>query len=443
MSRRDATTGAGSRSADRSEPPPSDQPSRDQAPAGGITVGVVGRPVRATVSPWGDVTPWATGAPSSAGDPPTLAWYVAADDRWHEPRAEVTVRQRRVGGTAVVETRLRVPDGDAVQRVWSVADGGGLTVIEVANDSPLAFAVAFAGAPVLTSRRPADVPVRGIDLPGDAVVMPVGHRSSVRVGLAVDAVSGALRSGELGPVAGADAVERGWLATTGRASRLELPDPTLVDSVVAARCDLLLDGPVDAGDDPGGFLLDVAELVRLGDDADAWLPEVVAPAESVARQNGADVAAALRSALRVARAAGDRRAAGDLDRLIERRGDRSPAPGRPFAEIERGRCAGRFVHDVETLLVAGGELLPTGFPTQWLGHDFAVHGVPTGPGGSVSFAIRWHGERPAVLWEQQGEPVVLCAPVVGPGWSTSARSGEALWAPVVRRPRSALRVTSL
>ncbi len=65
----------------------------------------------------------------------------------------------------MIETRVRIPDGDAVQRVWSVPDLGGLTVIEVENESPLPFAVAFAGPRVLTERPPADVPIKGLDLP--------------------------------------------------------------------------------------------------------------------------------------------------------------------------------------------------------------------------------------------------------------------------------------
>ncbi len=47
----------------------------------------------------------------------------------------------------MVETKLRVPGGDAVHRVWAVADHGGLTVIEVENDSPMPIAVQVITAP--------------------------------------------------------------------------------------------------------------------------------------------------------------------------------------------------------------------------------------------------------------------------------------------------------
>ena len=79
------------------------------------TTGVAGGSWRADVTPWGAIEPW-DGSPS-------LDWYVAADDRWHVPSREPAVRQVRLSGTAVVETRVRVPTGDAVQRVFSIADG--------------------------------------------------------------------------------------------------------------------------------------------------------------------------------------------------------------------------------------------------------------------------------------------------------------------------------
>lgn len=392
-----------------------------------ITVGVVGRPVRSVVTSWGDVRPIRPDGEPAA----PLGWWVAADDRWHVPADETSIRQRRIAGTPVVETRLRVPDGDAVQRVWSVPDDGGMTIVEVANESPLAFAVAFAGRPMRTDRPPSTTPVQGIDLPDDAVVLPVAHGATIRIGVGADVVAGPLAA-----VPDADAVSRGWLATVGRASRFELPGDGLTDAVTAARSDLLLDGPVDPTDDPVGFLLDVGELVRLGDDGDPWLPEIVAPLERVARSGDAEIDDALVATRRVALAAGDERAIGDLDRLAARtaragRGDDVERPG--LADLERGGSAGRFVRDAEAVFAAGEVLLPGGIPTPWLGADFAVYGIPTVRSSAVSFAVRWHGERPAVLWEQGGSPVELRAPSVDPAWSSADSRGEALWPPP-RRP---------
>ena len=251
-----------------------DRADEDLITAPTTVLGVTGQPWRAYVAPWGDVTV------CGVDDTVDLRWFVAAEDRWHVPSVEPAVRQRRVDGTPVVETRLRIPDGDAVARAWAVADHGGLIVIEVENESPLPFAVAFSGGRVLTERPPAAVPIQGIDLPDDAIVLPVGHRASVRVAVANDPRQTGNR---LPSVAPALAVARGWLAVVHRASRLVLPDDGMVDAVTAARCDLLLDGPVDASVDPAGFLLDVAELARLGGDADSWMPEIVEPIARIAR----------------------------------------------------------------------------------------------------------------------------------------------------------------
>ncbi len=418
----------------------------------GITIGVTGLPPRWSVSAWGALTAWGADAA------PALDWFVAADDRWHVPANEPTVRQSRIEGSPVVETRLRVPDGDAVQRVWAVPERGGMVVVEFENESPMPFAVAVTGAGLVTERPPADVPVQGIELPDDAIVLPVGHRASVRVVVpGPDGLSGESLASlpALPPML---AVARGWTRVAEQASRVVLPDEALAEALVAARCDLLLEGPVDADEDPVGFLLDVAELVRCGDAADAWLMDVVEPAERVARlssgesarwfrrgrgerpsdaPNVAETVDALAGARFVAARAGDDRAAADIDRMIERVANKSNDEAsadaiRSLADLRRDASVGRFVRSVERRLASDGVLLPGGIPTGWVGSNFEVHGVPIGGVGSsattVSFALRWHGERPAVLWEQHGgTPLTLTAPDSAPDWSTDEAAGETLW----------------
>lgn len=391
----------------------------------GILIGATGSPCRSSVTPWGDVEAL------RAGPDATLTWHIAAEDRWHTPAAEPAVRQRRIDGTPVVETRVRIPDGDAVQRVWSVPDQGGLTVIEVENESPLPFAVAFAGLRVLTERPPADTPIQGIDLPAGAIVLPVGHRATIRV--AIPHEPDRVTTWSLPKLAPAMAVVRGWSILADRASRIVLPDEGLGDALVAARCDLLLDGPVAAADDPVGFLLDVAELVRLGEDADRWMPEIVEPIATVARSTDAEVDLALQACERLALVASDERASSDIVRLRDRRrrdGVHSNDAGTPtsFSDVRRGSSVGRFVAQIEQCVADAGRLLPAGIPRRWLGANFEVHGIPSGPRSSVSFAVRWHGERPAVLWEQTGPPQRLTAPTVDPDWSSEEPVGEALWA---------------
>jgi hypothetical protein len=87
----------------------------------------------------------------------------------------------------------------------------------------------------------------------------------------------------------------------------------------------------------------------------------------------------------------------------------------------------RLVAAVEGIIARGVSLFPGGIPAAWLGQHLEVYGVPTGPSSAISFAMRWHGERPALLWEQTGTPVELRSPVVAPDWSSATPTGDALW----------------
>src|SRR5205085_7083985 len=81
----------------------------------------------------------------------SLDWWVGAGDRWHLPSREMAVRQSRPDAVPVVETAMRIPGGDAVQRVYAVPgsspEAGGLVVVEVENRSAVPVAVAFAVRP--------------------------------------------------------------------------------------------------------------------------------------------------------------------------------------------------------------------------------------------------------------------------------------------------------
>jgi hypothetical protein len=384
----------------------------------GRTIGVLGGAWRGSVTSWGAIQQW--------DGLPTLDWYVAADDRWHVPSVEPTVRQTRVEGTPVIETRVRVPNGDVVQRVFAIADHDGLTLIEVTNDSPLPVAVAFAGAPVLSVRPPAEVPIQGIELPAGSTVFPIGHHATITVALAhsprpTNALPARLPT--------ALQVARGWTATCDRASRLVLPDQPLVDAVVAARCELALTGPDEPLADPVGFLMSVDQLVRMTGNAQAWMVDVADAVAAVARTAGrsvepAHVAVALDAAESIAVRADDTRAGRDLAKVRGRLGERATGSWAPDPDDQVGA---RFVAAVERRLAAAGDLLASGMPPTWLGQNFEVHGLPTGPRSTVSYAIRWHGDRPAVLWERAGGDVVLTASQLAPGWSTSQPTGEALW----------------
>ncbi len=403
------------------------------------TIGVLGGQWRATVSGAGSIQPWDGST--------ALDWFIAADDRWHVPTAEPTLRQRRIDSAPVIETRIKVPNGDAVHRVWCVADADGITVVEIENDSSLPFAVAFSRADLLSRRRPAHMPIHGIELPEGSVVFPVGHHTTVRFGLAHDAS----RSGQLPDrLPSAAQVARGWSAITDRSGRLELPDETLMGTIAWLRSELALNGAPLPTADAVGFLISVGQLVRLGERAEPWVPAVADAVSQVARQpNCWETASALDGGAIVLAMAGEKRALGDLARL------RSSAPV-PFSPIvptvvsalstgpPNGALDGVSVASIGRRLAwheqclarstgfGTGEIVGGGIPSDWLGANFEVHRLPIGPATTVSYAVRWHGDRPAVLWEIEGPPVRLTASTVAPGWSSGEPAGEALWPRPVR-----------
>lgn len=156
-------------------------------------------------------------------------------------------------------------------------------------------------------------------------------------------------------------------------------------------------------------------------------------------------------------AAGDRRA---LDRFAWLLGAASPTWTWPGAlnriglggctgDGHHGRATADFLNFTRALLVrevgvgtgrgpgtdAPGLALLSLVPDDWLGGDVEVHRAPTWF-GTLSYALRWHGARPALLWElvphaDHSGPVRLTVPGLDPGWASTEARGEALLAPVV------------
>lgn len=99
-----------------------------------------------------------------------------------------------------------------------------------------------------------------------------------------------------------------------------------------------------------------------------------------------------------------------------------------------GLAQTRLLAAVARLLVddrADGLALTTWMPPAWWGLGWEVHGAPT-RWGRVSYAVRWHSGRPALLWEL-GEPLpgvtgdpVVRVPGLDASWSSTERRGEAL-----------------
>jgi hypothetical protein len=386
--------------------------------ATGHTIGVVGGAWRARVAPGGALL----GENGSV----LLDWWVAAEDRWHTPSREVTRRQRLVGGVPVVETAVRVPGGDAVQTVYAVADRGGLVVVAIDNRSPAPIAVALSRRDILTSHAPATVPVRGGEAPPGALVLPVGHRSSVVLALAPDDPSpGPLPAGLPSP----DQVVRGWLRQTEAGADLRLP-PSPAVALPTLRSKLLLEGPPPPAE-PVPFLVAVAELGRLGLSVEPWLDDVAAGADRLAlstRRRHAPVRWSVDTGLV---AAGEifglvdhRRGVADVAAARRRRPEVEPTPPEPVGDMTDLAWALRRVA-VERAGVV--DLFPAPFPAPWRGQPVEAYRVPVGP-AVLGVALRWHGTRPAVLWELDGPPVELRSSGLDPSWAAGGARGEALLA---------------
>lgn len=380
-------------------------------------VGVLGSPRRAEVDTRGGVT-LRSGL--------RVDWIVGADDRWHPASSDVAVRQRRLAPAPAVETAMRVPSGDALERVYGVGGRGDLVVMELENASPAPFVlglvvrggrsravrvgseggvVAIDGVPrIVGPRAPARfaagdvgaataaavggdaVESSRIDVRAPEIVMlwPVTHRTVLRLALALGGPGELALAGasELAALPSVEDAVSGWRAQLERGMRVRLPDDALQSRVDAARADALLAAAAAVRPDEG-------LLVALED----W---------------GFDTEAAAawsRAGWRARRGARKRRAV-------------------------RGGGGGDVLSEVRDIVVREHgtvlEALPV-LPPEWRGASLDVRDVPTRI-GRLSYSVRWHGEHPALLWEI-AEPVgdvTLRAPALEPSWSTSAPAGETL-----------------
>lgn len=379
-----------------------------------VLIGNLGSPWRAEVDRSGRIHP--------VDGSRTTGVRVAADDRWHDPSVEPSVRTRRVQGTPVVETRVRIPNGDLVQRVWSTIVAEGITVVEFHNDSPLPVAVAIDQPGVLTGPTPTTTVPDGIDMPSDSVVLPLGHQATVRIGIPHSGQTGQLLPADL---PAAEDVVAGWRAIIDRAGRFELPAGAIGDAAAdrctALRCDWLLGDRSDPIDEPIEALIECDHLVRMGERVDDLIPIVADAVAVAARRRLPGLGAGLDAAARVLTAGGEQRALIDLDRMVSRLDlDDSLPVGRSSLVVALER---RLAQVVDQRVA----LLPTGLPEDWNLQNFEVFGLPVGRDSTVSFAIRWHGRRPAVIWERVGHPAPLVAPSMDPAWIGDADRGEFLW----------------
>ena len=398
-------------------------------------VGNLASPYAAMVDPRGLVTPWPGGW--------SLDWWVGADDRWHLPSRESSgrVRQQVLDGTPVVETAMRVPGGEIAHRTYSIHGDDELVIVEVENQSRVPVALAVAVRPynaegmavikrialpddttvtvngrtaLLLPKRPARAAMSTFDvgdsattvLAGDApaelpteirdnarraqaaFVFPLTHSTALRFALPMAASRRASAYPKVLPTAAQ--VANGWNIQLQRGMRLVVPDERLQQAVDASRSTLLLlhDGMLAAVDQSAATDKTPPTVERLD-----WLLDAATSTWTW-----------------------------------------------PEPVAEHGRLAAELLALVRNMLVRESTDGPPSLalcsvvPDRWIGQGIEVHDAPT-PYGHLSYAVRWHGARPAVLWELSPhadvrDPVRLTAPGLDPAWSTTESRGDALLAPV-------------
>ena len=430
----------------------------NEATIHGRTIGILGQPWRATVTPAGEVYPW--------DDAEAVKWYVAADDRWHIPADEVAVRQRSVDGAPVLETRVRIPGGDVIQRVWVATGrlGSAALMMEFENDSPMAIAIAIDRQDLLVSRPVAvrssagEWPAPGLEIPREPTVIPVGHRTMVRAALVISGSATSVNDSALNIADFADwsAVARGWVSLSERASRLtiaDLRDSQRVDElIVAERTEIALN-PASLADDPDAavrWLLEARELKRM-DLQDPDLVELSGAVEAISRavkRGRIGQANALQGFKAAAYLLGadQERALVDLRKVVAKMvGTKKTSLMAMLHTSSHDSELNLLVEEVESEFAVMSDdgvitFLPDGIKPERLGVQFEVHGIAVGVNHRVSFAVRWHGPNAAVIWEVTGPTDVELRSGVDASWSSTNAAGEALWR-VENVPETALAVS--
>jgi len=402
----------------------------------------------------GDVvaTTWAAQADRSAGP----AVVVELANETPVPVAVAVTVQAAAGG----QVRRLAVDGRRL-----IADGVPAVVLD---RDPGRFALVDAGGDlwdeVTGGRAVVDAPdpVRcRIGAAAGAVVVPLPHRTAFRF---------AVPAGDLvdNPSAVLPSVERvvtGWTTRLEEAATVDLPDGTdahrlLVDLVLAepsasavvelARWGFaaeaahrLAAGFPDSGSDRLRAAAALWTLTRdpalfsgIGAEALDGMVRASGGGDPISRRAVADLAD-LFAALGDPTAARDAAALGEVipTGTPADRPDGGPDGGDTYFDGV-GPAAG--LRDLAGRLARGsvdGLDLLADVPDSWLGRPIEVHGLAT-PVGRLGFAVRWHGDRPALLWQLEPHPVplppsgptVLRVPGLDRAFSSVAPSGEALLA---------------
>lgn len=415
-------------------------------------IGSLGSDHRAAVTPSGSVFGLGRGW--------TIEWRVGVESVILDPATTSGVRQRLVESSPVVETRVRVPSGDVVARAYAASAGADAVLVEWENEAtvPVALIISLRpydptgwqavghvevdgdlllvdGRPAVRLQREPAAVLAGSASSGDVlldidsamsraldsspkvtsarcsegrahmtVVLPVPHKTKLRVALSLDGER--LDPPDRWPEPAQ--VVNAWNSHASRGLRVELPEGSLSQAIEANRRYLML-----REDEPRGW---------------TWRASV--------RRQRAELNRALAEwGLLPGRPKASTRSAQPLADLI----DHVEQSGPTFAWSEgdgRRSKSEQGAEGVSALLLlarqvliddsdSGLVLLPE-MPAEWWGQPIEVHDAPTRH-GTVSFAVRWHGSRPALLWDRDGrDGIEVVAPVLDPSFRSTAARGEAL-----------------
>ncbi|NNF55857.1 MAG: hypothetical protein HKN03_15625 [Acidimicrobiales bacterium] len=491
------------------EPPQGPRAVARPVDAGRTLLGIFGEPAVAAVDRSGIV--------QLADADWVLDWWILGADRWYTPSSEAAVRQQRLGSGPIVQTALRVSDGDVVHRTWAVHHGdrpGVVVEIENTTKAPVALALAIRpfdldgriGQPVVhlgedhiqvgdTSLQ-FSLEVRDTMPDHNAIVIPVPHSVTARI-----LISGK-EAGDQRQIPDLATAVRAWDSLITSKSRVALPDQRLTALFDQGRGRLslgfhdlheritALDGSAgrelaavaltgsstEAGELLGRLVADdwlpqarrLDEPESLGAVADgiAWaailhaplLADAVLPVltqlaqQSRRKRSEPGTQQAERALARVAKLAGQGGAARAIDRRLGLGSDPSlPQSVAALSALtqeasETGSWGDDDIEPVTQGLIALRHLLVqerwendqpeidlfTEWPTAWRGGAAELHALPTAF-GLISAAIRWHGYRPALLWQFDRSDhfqsaIRLRCSALDPDWSTTAASGETLLA---------------
>lgn len=310
-----------------------------------------------------------------------------------------------------------------------------------------------------------------------AAVWPLPHTATLRIVVELDS-----RTDRSAPVPSTADINRGWATHLGSGMRIEVDGSDIGDRLARATRELLTlwphadDAPTaisalaeigfgtDAGrflhllercDDDAAVIRSMARWAQLGvlagqlDHLDAALGRLARAAHVVHSAGGAiagppslaDGLLALGGRLHQI----DQPDIADRiqgftvrDRAVEDAPDRLAIAGAERDDSKQGsetaiRSAARYVRAARAVVAddRGSEihLLPN-VPVSWRGRSIEVFGAPI-TNGTLSFGLRWHGPRPALLWEATltpEAPITIRVPGIDDDFETSNREGEVLLA---------------